>query len=172
MVERLQERAISSIFYMFSCTVKQLKVHRDFVEKTLRDLRPNAASNAMFAWIEYMGFVAQQKEATALVEARCRLDVSNQNIINQLADLEHASRSEEALEAERKRHAQEIEEERVRHMKKSEEALAEESKRHAQEIEEERETHQKKSEEALEEEKKRHAQEMEEESETNERCSL
>ncbi len=57
----------------FIGTVEQLKTHRQIVDKVMGRWRTPATATAMWAWIEYMQVVAQERKDKALDEARNQL---------------------------------------------------------------------------------------------------
>jgi hypothetical protein len=69
-VLRVQHGALAGAFDMFIGTVEQLKAHRQIVEKVMGRWRTPAAATAMWAWMEYMQVVAQERKDKALIVER------------------------------------------------------------------------------------------------------
>ncbi len=72
-VLRMQHVALAGAFDMFLGTVRQLKANRQIVEKAMGRWRSPAMATAMWAWMEYMEVVAQERKDEALDAARNQL---------------------------------------------------------------------------------------------------
>ncbi len=72
-VLRMQHFALAGAFDMFLGTVRQLKANRQIVEKAMGRWRTPAMATAMWAWMEYMEVVAQERKDEALDAARNQL---------------------------------------------------------------------------------------------------
>jgi ribosomal protein S9 len=72
-VLRMQQRALAGAFDMFIGKVGQLKAHRQTVKKAMGRWRTPAMATVMWAWMEYMEVVAQERKDEALNEVRVQL---------------------------------------------------------------------------------------------------
>jgi len=69
-VLRMQKRALAGAFDMFIATVGQLKATRQIVLKAMGRWRKKAMARAMWAWMEYVEVVAQERKEEALKYAK------------------------------------------------------------------------------------------------------
>ena len=93
-VLRMQHGALAGAFDMFIGTVDQLKAHRQIVEKVIGRWRTPATATAMWAWMEYMQVVAQERKDKALDEARNQLSGMSEIAKTDKEELNRAVESE------------------------------------------------------------------------------
>ena len=88
-VLRMQHRALAGAFDMFSRTVEHLQAHRQLVEKAMRRWRSPAMATAMWAWVEHMEVVDQERKAAGMEEARLQLAGELQSVEQEVLGLRH-----------------------------------------------------------------------------------
>jgi hypothetical protein len=72
-VLRMQHVALAGAFDMFIGTVGQLKAHRQMVERAMCRWKVPAIATAMWAWMEYIQVVAQERKEESLDQTRNQL---------------------------------------------------------------------------------------------------
>jgi hypothetical protein len=101
-VQRMQQRALARAFDFFIGTAGQLKAKRQIVHKTMGRWRKKAMATAMWAWMEYMEDVAQERKDEALNEVRNQLsgmsetNKTEQEELNRAVQMEKKRRTEQA----------------------------------------------------------------------------
>jgi hypothetical protein len=70
---RMQHVALAGAFDMFIGTVGQLKAHRQMVERAMCRWKIPAIATAMWAWMEYIQVVAQERKDESLDQTRNQL---------------------------------------------------------------------------------------------------